>query len=91
VVRDLHEIDTRKFLNEQINHDINKFRNAEAFVNAGRERMQGGVATNGAQKAAGSAADIMEEIAERDSPRGANEEEFDDAASSLSKELMLAK
>lgn len=40
VVRDLHEIDTKKFLSEHINQDINKFRNAEAFVNAGRERMQ---------------------------------------------------
>ena len=33
----------------------------------------------------------MEDIAERESLQGVEEEEIDDAASSLSKELMLAK
>jgi len=40
MIQNLHEIDTKKFLTDQIHVDINKFRNAEAFVNAGRERVQ---------------------------------------------------
>ena len=40
VAQNLHEIDTKRFLADQINTDINKFRNADAFLNAGRERMQ---------------------------------------------------
>ena len=36
----LHEIDTKNFLANQINTDIGKFRNADAFINAGIERMQ---------------------------------------------------
>lgn len=40
MAQNLHEIDTKRFLADQINTDINKFRNADAFLNAGRERMQ---------------------------------------------------
>lgn len=40
MAQNLHEIDTKRFLVDQINTDINKFRNADAFLNAGRERMQ---------------------------------------------------
>ena len=39
VAKNLHEIDTKRFLAEQINADINKFRNADAFLSAGVERM----------------------------------------------------
>ena len=47
MVQNLHEIDTKKFLNDQIGQDLNKFRNAEAFVNAGRERIEGLAAATG--------------------------------------------
>lgn len=96
-LQNLHEIDTKKFLADQIGQDINKFRNAEAFVNAGLERIQG--IPNGTGLAASTGPmqarqvtshnEIMEDIMERESPRG--DEDFDDAASSLSKELQLAK
>lgn len=39
VVQNLHEIDTKDFLANQIRNDMNKFKNADAFVNAGRERV----------------------------------------------------
>jgi len=41
VTQNLHEIDTKKFLVDQINSDINRFRNADAFISAGLERLQG--------------------------------------------------
>ena len=85
------EIDTKNFLSEQIGNDINKFRNADAFIQAGRERMQslGGPSQLKATINNGIGGEIMEDIVERESLKG--EDDFDDATSSLSKELMLAK
>jgi len=39
LAKNLHEIDTKRFLANQIGSDINKFRNADAFISAGVERM----------------------------------------------------
>ena len=89
LAKNLHEIDTKKFLAEQINADINKFRNADAFINAGVERMQafGKVPAAGAAPTSPSKIDeIAEDLPDRD-----DLEEVDDAQSSLSKELLLAK
>ena len=82
----MHEIDTKKFLAEQISQDINKFRNADAFLNAGRERISN--LNNGNTNLVSSAPDIIEDIMEREHNY---EEDNDDNASTLSKELMLAK
>ena len=79
----LHEIDTKRFLQEQISSDINKFRNADAFINAGLERLQA-VTTSGVPL---SAHPIEEDIMERESFH----DEIDDNVSSLSKELLIAK
>ena len=82
----MHEIDTKKFLAEQISQDINKFRNADAFLNAGRERISN--LNNGNSNLVSSAPDIIEDITEREHNY---EEDNDDNASTLSKELMMAK
>ena len=82
----MHEIDTKKFLAEQISQDINKFRNADAFLNAGRERISN--LNNGNTNLVSSAPDIIEDIMEREHNY---EEDNDDNASTLSKELMMAK
>ena len=82
----MHEIDTKKFLAEQISTDINKFRNADAFLNAGRERISN--LNNGNTNLVSSAPDIIEDIMEREHKY---EEDNDDNASTLSKELMMAK
>ena len=82
----MHEIDTKKFLAEQISQDINKFRNADAFLNAGRERISN--LNNGNSNLVSSAPDIIEDIMEREHNY---EEDNDDNASTLSKELMMAK
>ena len=92
MVQNLHEIDTKKFLAEQINTDINKFRNAEAFINAGRERMQSMTnAANVANIINSAPNEIAEELDERESLRGEDLDVVDDNVSSLSKELLLAK
>ena len=91
MVQNLHEIDTKKFLAEQINTDINKFRNADAFINAGRERMQS--LPNGQPLGVAGTCpnEIADEIEERESLRGEDLDVVDDNVSSLSKELLLAK
>ena len=81
----MHEIDTKKFLAEQISQDINKFRNADAFLNAGRERINN---IGNGNNLVSSAPDIIEDIMEREVNY---EEDNDDNTSTLSKELMLAK
>ena len=91
LAKNLHEIDTKKFLAEQINTDINKFRNADAFINAGVERMQAfGKVPAGVAGVGPVTATKMDEIAE-DLPDRDDLDEVDDAQSSLSKELLLAK
>ena len=69
---------------------MNKFRNAEAFVNAGAQRLQSMMVPN-STTAPGSRHredDIREDISDRISLVN---EEIDDNASSLSKELLMAK